>query len=414
MTTGQRIAQYRKALGLSQEALGEKLGVSRQSIYKWESDAALPEIEKLVTLSRLFGLSVGALLGVEEESAPAETGELTEAQLKLVEEITQRYLSAAPARPRRLTAALLAVAALAALLGIRSVSHRLERMESQYLYLQNSIDSVSHSVDRRVDAIAGQVTDLLKTQNDLTADYAAQVVEVDPAGGTVTFSFRATPKTFTEGTVAYLEVASPSAATTYGPYQPLENGVFIGSETVTLHDDIRLSVIFDTGGVRFTQTLAEFTGLWSDTFPKLEEAGGSLTVSFYGGTVNKDRFYADGLYGYLTKPTENIEGVDNVTFGLFYNGELLSWASASEPPEGYTGSEFASYEFYKFPNLNRTFEPGDELVIAAEVTDSYGRMNIYPLVGRVFQVDADGRRTAEYISYPDGYFESPEEWGLES
>ena len=205
-----------------------------------------------------------------------------------------------------------------------------------------------------------------------------------------------------------------SAATTYGPYQPLGNGVFIGSETVTLHDDIRLSVIFDTGGVRFTQTLAEFTGLWSDTFPKLEEAGGSLTVSFYGGTVNKDRFYADGLYGYLTKPTENIEGVDNVTFGLFYNGELLSWASASEPPEGYTGSEFASYEFYEFSNLNRTFEPGDELVIAAEVTDSYGRMNIYPLVGRVFQVDADGRRTAEYISYPDGYFESPEEWGLES
>ena len=38
MTTGQRIAAKRKELGLSQEALGEKLGVSRQSIYKWESD----------------------------------------------------------------------------------------------------------------------------------------------------------------------------------------------------------------------------------------------------------------------------------------------------------------------------------------------------------------------------------------
>ena len=47
MTTGQRVAQKRKELGLSQEALGEKLGVSRQSIYKWESDSALPEVEKL-------------------------------------------------------------------------------------------------------------------------------------------------------------------------------------------------------------------------------------------------------------------------------------------------------------------------------------------------------------------------------
>lgn len=45
MTIGQRIAQRRKALGLSQEQLGAQLGVSRQAIYKWESDAALPEIE---------------------------------------------------------------------------------------------------------------------------------------------------------------------------------------------------------------------------------------------------------------------------------------------------------------------------------------------------------------------------------
>ena len=56
MTTGQRVAQKRKELGLSQEALGERLGVSRQSIYKWESDSALPEVEKLVALSRLFGV----------------------------------------------------------------------------------------------------------------------------------------------------------------------------------------------------------------------------------------------------------------------------------------------------------------------------------------------------------------------
>lgn len=39
MTVGQRIAQKRKELGLSQEGLGDKLGVSRQAIYKWESDA---------------------------------------------------------------------------------------------------------------------------------------------------------------------------------------------------------------------------------------------------------------------------------------------------------------------------------------------------------------------------------------
>ena len=75
-------------------ALGEKLGVSRQSIYKWESDSALPEVEKLVALSGLFGVSVGWLLGTEEE--PTAPEELTEAQLKMVEEIVGRYLAAQP------------------------------------------------------------------------------------------------------------------------------------------------------------------------------------------------------------------------------------------------------------------------------------------------------------------------------
>ena len=72
MTTGQRISDKRKELGLSQEALGEKLGVSRQSIYKWESDSSLPDVDKLIALSRLFSVSVGWLLGVEED-APSPT-----------------------------------------------------------------------------------------------------------------------------------------------------------------------------------------------------------------------------------------------------------------------------------------------------------------------------------------------------
>ena len=70
MTIGQRVAQKRKELGLSQEALGDQLGVSRQSIYKWESDSALPEIDKLIALSRLFGVSVGWLLGWRSRQKP--------------------------------------------------------------------------------------------------------------------------------------------------------------------------------------------------------------------------------------------------------------------------------------------------------------------------------------------------------
>ena len=45
MTLGQRIQELRKGLGLSQEELGEKMGVSRQAISKWEGDQTIPELD---------------------------------------------------------------------------------------------------------------------------------------------------------------------------------------------------------------------------------------------------------------------------------------------------------------------------------------------------------------------------------
>lgn len=67
MTLGERIAQYRKALGLSQEALGERLGVSRQAVSKWETNAAAPDMENLMALAREFGISLAELSGTPEE-----------------------------------------------------------------------------------------------------------------------------------------------------------------------------------------------------------------------------------------------------------------------------------------------------------------------------------------------------------
>lgn len=96
MTTGQKISECRKKLGLSQEALGEKMGVSRQAISKWESDSALPEIEKLIGLSKLFEVNVGWLLGVEElHSGDAPKAEVSEELLHKIEQIVLRY------RPRK-------------------------------------------------------------------------------------------------------------------------------------------------------------------------------------------------------------------------------------------------------------------------------------------------------------------------
>ena len=78
MTLGERIALARKRAGLSQEQLGEKLGVSRQAVSKWESNQSNPDVAYVAEMCRLFGVSSDwLLLGREErqESAPARCPE---------------------------------------------------------------------------------------------------------------------------------------------------------------------------------------------------------------------------------------------------------------------------------------------------------------------------------------------------
>lgn len=76
MTTGEKIAALRREHKLSQEALGEKLGLSRQAVSKWEADQAVPTMDNLMELSRLFSVPVDTLLRPDAPfpAAPAEDG----------------------------------------------------------------------------------------------------------------------------------------------------------------------------------------------------------------------------------------------------------------------------------------------------------------------------------------------------
>ena len=62
MTLGEKIAKQRKQLNYTQDQLADILGVSRQSISKWESDITYPETDKLIELGKLFNCSMDYLL----------------------------------------------------------------------------------------------------------------------------------------------------------------------------------------------------------------------------------------------------------------------------------------------------------------------------------------------------------------
>jgi transcriptional regulator with XRE-family HTH domain len=74
-TFGQRFSRLRKQRGLTQEELGEKIGISGQAVSKWENDASMPDVGILVQLSDLLCVSLDELLGREIPSTrivPAE------------------------------------------------------------------------------------------------------------------------------------------------------------------------------------------------------------------------------------------------------------------------------------------------------------------------------------------------------
>lgn len=67
-----RLVELRKKNGFSQEALAEKLGVSRQAVSKWERAEASPDTDNLIMLSRIYHVSLDELLGTKEFSASSE------------------------------------------------------------------------------------------------------------------------------------------------------------------------------------------------------------------------------------------------------------------------------------------------------------------------------------------------------
>ena len=70
MTLGQTITRLRTVKGLSQGALAEELGVSRQSVSKWETDASVPELEKLLKMAKLFHVTLDELVTGEPFTPP--------------------------------------------------------------------------------------------------------------------------------------------------------------------------------------------------------------------------------------------------------------------------------------------------------------------------------------------------------
>jgi len=397
MTTGQRIAQMRKELSLSQEMLGEKLEVSRQAISKWESDRGLPEIDKLVTMSRLFGVSVGWLLGTEENPAAAENsgnaapGELTAEQLRMVEEIAGRYVAAQPKAVEkkkrspwlRLGCVLLCIGAVFYVI----VQHqRLRQLEDRYTSLQNSISNINSNMGSQLHAMGNRVEEILESQNKLVADYSCEIKDADLAADTVTFVLTATPRTWQEGMTATFTAVSDRGKTEAEGVLQSGSQSFAAELTCPLRDEITLSVVFDVEGVKETQRLHREEYLLGSSFPELwGNAMGAWGETAVDGKLQLGGIHVDAHCSGEARQLGDSERavIQTLQVGVFHNDVPVLWVDMpmdGQPGEsGGEGSEDAvvpeGIDHWEavLPKHTLKVQEGDTVTFAVFAVDQYGR-----------------------------------------
>ena len=236
MTLGQNIQTARKAKGISQEALAEKICVSRQALGKWEKDTALPGVDNLQALAKELGVSVDALLGsaAPDTAAPAVT-------LNALRDLLDAR--DAEARRRRRGAWLAAAAAAAVLLAVGGgmaarLQTRLDGLAGQYGYLSSELSRTNSDLSTRMQELQNAVRQGESTVLDWDWRPLASLQD----DGTMPVEVFVKPRTEQQGAAVTLCVTNGSDTALYA-MQRGQDGVYTARELVfALGQDYALSV----------------------------------------------------------------------------------------------------------------------------------------------------------------------------
>lgn len=90
MTFGERLLAYRNAVNLSQEKLAEKVGVTRQTVSKWETNQSVPDFDKILPLCEVLGITTEELIKGEKENKNEQLEEIKQENEKAQKEYMQK------------------------------------------------------------------------------------------------------------------------------------------------------------------------------------------------------------------------------------------------------------------------------------------------------------------------------------
>ena len=382
MTLGQRIQELRKQKGLSQEGLGEALSVSRQAVSQWEGDNRIPELETLVTMSRLFEVTVGQLLGVEETFHQEEehSDRIDEDRL---EAILRKYTVEASTHRQNepwitrwgwaVSAAIIATTVIIVLFvqnnSLRSTVKLLQRDVSN-LQIQ-----VSNNQNNLVGTIRNTIYDVLSEEARLINKLEWKLTDFDFDNQTATIQLDAALKEYTAGSKLQFTASWRTVDDTEGVTNSdwVEGPDFTASITLPLnyHTDIGIRVKSADGTIQ-EQSIDTISELHPDNFHLYAGdlmAPFAITTRSFGVTYTTSKAEQEFIKIYSVFP-KSVWPEKAVITAYVNDEEVFSEEMTITPHPDEKGQHLASIENYYF---DLTLQEGDSLKVVLLVTDNLGR-----------------------------------------
>lgn len=289
MTLGQNIQAARKAKGLSQETLAEKIGVSRQALGKWEKDTALPGLDNLQALAAELGTGVDALLGAQAESpaAPAVTLDALRdllAARDAEEKRRRRLWGCAGGATFLILAGLLAGMAL-------QYERQINALNQNYAAIQSSYAAQQADLSAQI----SELQDAVRMGETTVLDWRwlpADKLHRDAAGSWMPVQVQVTPRTAAEGTSARLAVRCGDETRLYDMTAAPDGSFAAGGLVFTVGDNYALSVQWTADGVTTSEALGTVNFNEEMTKPTIIWATGytSLDYGYYLRRTGKTNY----------------------------------------------------------------------------------------------------------------------------
>lgn len=275
----EKLYELRRASGMSQEELAEKLGVSRQAVSKWESGATQPELPKLIELSKIYQVSVDALLSLEHAKEQQDRSPAAEGASR---DTTEDASAAKPdfrtfcVQHKKIVGG--AAVALAALIAVGAhYNNRINTLSMQVNDLRSQLYSVQSNLSNQIDGISNNVSDILTRESSLISQYNYEITNVDLKKQECTIAFSLLPKTISEGTTVIIGVTDHGNSSPLDSYRPGYSadltqdgfGYLHGSVTVPLSDELDVGVNFKHDGETQSEELDTIYDLKSRYQPQL-------------------------------------------------------------------------------------------------------------------------------------------------